>query len=975
MPYFEEHHNRLALQKSDSEGNGFRNNQIGAIFAIGAHFTLNDTPAIVTMPTGSGKTATLISSAFLLHPLRVLVLTPSVMVRDQTAYDFETLKTLKRIRALPDGIPTPNVFTVKSRIASSEAWDNLRDYDVVVATPHTVSPSYTNVPLPPEDLFQLVLVDEAHHEPASTWNAILDSLPYARRVLFTATPYRSDRKEIRGSYIYTYPTRRAFQEGIFGSVQLQAVVPQEGETADIAIARGAEMVLMSDRANGLSHFLLARARSKDHAMELKALYDAQTQLKLELVYSKNTYQHNARILNRLADSELDGIITVDMLSEGVDLPRLKVGAIHAPHKSLAVTLQFIGRFARTTDPSVGDATFVAVPDPDLSSEVNKLYQEDAVWEEIVPTLGDERIRQEIDTQGFLGDFESRINVASETEDFSLYALRPYHHVKVYELDRTVDITQKVSLKSPFEVIHQTTHATDPVTVFVGRQTTKPRWTKSISLNQFEYHLFIAFYDSVTSLLFLHSSFTKSETLYEELKCIYAPEGATPVPFNTVNRALRNLDDLTLYNVGLRKTSKNMDESYRTITGPRADRIIHKNDSRTHHRGHLSGSASENGSKLTIGVSSAAKVWSNTTDQLPQFIAWCKQLGAKMRDESPFITNSNIDYIGVGDKITSIPNHNTAVLASWNEDVYDLQPILSYVVAGFTHQVQLLDLALLIDVENASNSHLTLVLETAEREYRLLQQVGETCNFTLQDDSVIEPQVVFNDGRQFDLLEYLRSHPPSIMFANQSRLIGNEVYQRTEYTSFDVESIEVFDWPSLRVDTHAEISGAKAGLLSIHEFMSKYLVEQDFDIVFYDHGAYEMADFVCVKLRDDAIMFTFYHAKKSGGKNPGERVGDIYEVCCQVARSIRHTTGDSKRQLFENMSSRCDSAGSTFLKGTLDELRGLVDASGSRMTLHELVLVQPGISKAKVSDNTDNVFGAVSHFIEQTCEPLRVLGSA
>ena len=975
MPYFEEHHNRLALQKSIGDGYGFRNNQMGAIFAIGAHFTLNDTPAIITMPTGSGKTAVLVSSALLLNPLRVLVLTPSVMVRDQTAYDFATLKTLKRIRVLPEDTPTPTVFTVKSRIANLETWDSLRAYDVVVATPHTISPNYAQVPLPPEDLFQLILVDEAHHEPASTWNAILDSIPYARRVLFTATPYRSDRKEIRGSYIYTYPTRRAFQEGIFGSVQLQAVVPQEGETNDVAIARGAEMVLMSDRARGLNHFLLARARSKDHAKELKDLYDAQTSLKMELVYSKNTYQYNARILDRLDASELDGIITVDMLSEGVDLPRLKVGAIHAPHKSLAVTLQFIGRFARTSDPGVGSATFVAVPNPDLSSEVKRLYQEDAVWEEIVPALGDERIRQEIDTQGFLGDFESRTNVALETEDFSLYALRPYHHVKVYEVDRTIDITQEISLKAPFEVIHQTTHNTDPVTVFVGRQTTKPRWTKSISLNQYEYHLFIAFYDAETSLLFLHPSFTKSETLYEELKNIYAPEGAAPVPFKIVNRALRNLDNLTLYNVGLRKTSKNIDESYRTIMGSRADRIIHKNDSRTHHRGHLSGSASEDGTKLTIGVSSAAKVWSNTTNQLPQFIAWCRQLGMKMRDESPFTTNSNIDYIGVGEKITSISKYDTAVLVSWNEDVHDFQPTLIYKVSGFTREIQLLELALSIDVDDASSSHLTFTLETAERDYKLLQHVGDTYDFTLQDGSVAEPKVIFNDGRQFDLLEYLRSHPPSIMFVDQSRLIGNELYQRTEYTSFDIENIEVLDWLSLNVDTHAEIYGAQAGLRSIHDFLSEHLVAQDFDFVFYDHGAYEMADFICVKQLDDAVMFAFYHAKKSGGENPGERVGDIYEVCGQVSRSIRHTTGDSKQQILQNISSRMESAGSTFLKGTLDELRELVDTSDTRVTRHEIVLVQPGISKAKVSDNTDNVFGAVSHFIEQTCETLRVLGSA
>ena len=35
-----------------------------------------------------------------------------------------------------------------------------------------------------------------------------------------------------------------------------------------------------------------------------------------------------------------------MLGEGFDLPALKVAVVHDPQKSLAVTLQFIGRFTR-----------------------------------------------------------------------------------------------------------------------------------------------------------------------------------------------------------------------------------------------------------------------------------------------------------------------------------------------------------------------------------------------------------------------------------------------------------------------------------------------------------------------------------------------------------------------------------------------------------------------------------------------------
>ncbi|WP_235819678.1 hypothetical protein [Caldifermentibacillus hisashii] len=36
-----------------------------------------------------------------------------------------------------------------------------------------------------------------------------------------------------------------------------------------------------------------------------------------------------------------------MFGEGIDIPNLKIAAIHDKYKSLPITLQFIGRFART----------------------------------------------------------------------------------------------------------------------------------------------------------------------------------------------------------------------------------------------------------------------------------------------------------------------------------------------------------------------------------------------------------------------------------------------------------------------------------------------------------------------------------------------------------------------------------------------------------------------------------------------------
>ena len=96
----------------------------------------------------------------------------------------------------------------------------------------------------------MVLVDEAHHSPAKTWHALISAFPEAKTVFFTATPFRRDRQEIRAKHLYTYPIQRAFEDGIYGEMVYIPVDPPIGGTADAALARQAQHVLLEDRAAG-----------------------------------------------------------------------------------------------------------------------------------------------------------------------------------------------------------------------------------------------------------------------------------------------------------------------------------------------------------------------------------------------------------------------------------------------------------------------------------------------------------------------------------------------------------------------------------------------------------------------------------------------------------------------------------------------------------------------------------------------------
>ena len=152
----------------------------------------------------------------------------------------------------------------------------------------------------------------------------------------------------------------------------------------------AEQVFLSDREKGLNHYLMIRTNSKLDALKLEQLYAENTELKLRRIDSSMSNSIVKKCIEELKNEKLDGIICVDMLGEGFDFPNLKIAAIHSPHKSLASTLQFIGRFARTNAFNIGTAKFIALNDEELEIENNRLYASDAVWQDMIIDMSESK---------------------------------------------------------------------------------------------------------------------------------------------------------------------------------------------------------------------------------------------------------------------------------------------------------------------------------------------------------------------------------------------------------------------------------------------------------------------------------------------------------------------------------------------------------------------------------------------------------
>lgn len=120
MPYFVDHYDAVRYPRAVRNIPGLRNAQLGAMHAIGAHFTIRTDPALVTLPTGTGKTLVLTLAPFLCGAQRVLVVTPGRLVRNQIALDIKALRTARLLGTLDAATPSPRTHELLHRVGTPQ---------------------------------------------------------------------------------------------------------------------------------------------------------------------------------------------------------------------------------------------------------------------------------------------------------------------------------------------------------------------------------------------------------------------------------------------------------------------------------------------------------------------------------------------------------------------------------------------------------------------------------------------------------------------------------------------------------------------------------------------------------------------------------------------------------------------------------------------------------------------------------------
>jgi hypothetical protein len=721
---------------------------------------------------------------------------------------------------------------------------------------------------------------------------------------------------------------------------------------------------------------MVRTDSKARAEELERIYADSTKLNLRRVDSSYSLRYIRKTIDALKNKELDGIIAVDMLGEGFDFPNLKIAAVHSPHKSLAATLQFIGRFARTNAKGIGQAKFVAVVQ-EIKGSIQELYEEGAEWQEIVPMLNDDRVQDEMETRTVLRDFrqDERFPVDDETKDLSLYGIRPYSHVKIYRVAPDLDITRDIQMVQGLEVKHREVSEDGTTVVFLTKEEVQPKWAPRGRFIKVEYDLFIIHIERDTGLVFICTS-RRRELVYRHLIAQYAGDDHDILAVEVINRVLNDIDNPEAFSVGMRSRMQASAESYRIMAGPNAAKAIKRTDGRMYHRGHGMFRGQEGGDNITIGLSSASKVWANGYLQIPHLLRWCKHVATKLANEKTSRTNSNWDFLPMPERISVLPDQ-PAIAVDWDKDVYLEQPFLHIANGDGVEEIPLLDCDITVDPEQTAGV-IRFRVELGDRAWPLEFALTPAATISAAGwDEAGGPMVEW-EGEEVTLSQFLCTSFPTFYFPDFSLLTGRDYLRAvTEGLVFDGQQIEVVDWNTAKVDIRAERHNPQAGTVSIHDYLRDRLAKQGHTVVVYDDGSGEVADFVAIDDRDAEVHFTFHHAKGSKGAKPGERVGDVYEVCGQAVKSLRWTAAPPA--LVDRLLLRSrDRDAERIVVGSRDALKEVRESVAKKKVSYHIVVVQPGISRAALTSNTSALpLASADFFITQAgnFDDLLVIGSA
>lgn len=966
-------------EEIDEDHPGLRRPQLGALHAILGHFLSPSDVATVVLPTGTGKTETMLSAMVAGRCRKLLVTVPSSALRNQMYGKFKNLGVLKdsKFGIVGENALYPIVGVINTAFESAdELGAFIAQCNVVITTMQIID----SAPQDQQDVyvnaFTNVFVDEAHHIVAASWRKFADRFPKNRLIQFTATPFRNDGQRLEGKIIFNYPLKQAQEDGYYRTINFLPIREYDDEKADRAIAVRAIEQLRSDLEAGHHHILMARCESKPRARAVYSIYqEICPDLNPVVIYSDHPqYKENYEIILR---REAKVIVCVNMLGEGFDLPELKIAAFHDIRKSLPVTLQFAGRFTRTSrDADLGDASFVAnLADITVQQELDNLYEEDADWNVLLANANDIRVENQEEykqlLEGFRNGVSSIIPVSSIYPKLSAVVYKNY--TDTWHPDEFLKGIRG------FEDLDFTSYDINDaeklvVAVYAKEQNIEGIHVKDVKTLAWSY--LVLFWDEDKNLLYINSS--DNGSVFKDIaNHVMGANGQEPVLIKGMDvfRTFHNLKRTKLRNVGL-KVYLGKDVRYRMHAGRDVERALSDAELQNSEKAFVVGDGFENGDKTSIGASYKGRIWSlNGAGDILTFKNWCLEQGEKLTNDG-IDGNQILTQTLIPKTIHRLPNRAVPFAIDWDGMMWDQRENhFAFNLLGVESRLFNTDLVLREVNPVQGDSIFFAVTNGIQRvEFKLeLFENRQNPDNVYADYRVMkltDGEATINYGRkEINLADFFYDFAPTVFFTDGSSLCGTEYIElNTPPAIYNKNRIDGWNWQG--VDLSVESQGVAPNIKtnSIQYHVIQKLMAGDYDIIYDDDNAGEIADVITLKQADNRIHIGLYHLKFAQGGEVTNRIGNFYEVCGQAQKSANWKYKEAE-ELVDHMLRRetkreGDNECSRIQKGDKDTLVKLLKLAKKKIPVsYSIYIVQPGASKAGVSNEILTLLGVTDSYLK------------
>ncbi len=246
--------------------------------------------------------------------------------------------------------------------------------------------------------FDFIIIDEAHHAVANSYQKLWECCPNAKKLGVTATPWRMNNSgfaQIFDSYIPSMSIKNFIQKGWLATYQYYSIPTSselvksietinefdiEGDYKSSALVEVCDtskiraQLYDSYAKNALGKKGIIYSISREHSEHICSQFRSRG-VAIENIDSKTPAKVRETVIKAFKKGEIDIIVNVDIFSEGFDCPDIEFIQLARPTKSLVKYIQQVGRGLRKN----GDKRCIILDNVGMYSRFG-LPDEDRDWE-------------------------------------------------------------------------------------------------------------------------------------------------------------------------------------------------------------------------------------------------------------------------------------------------------------------------------------------------------------------------------------------------------------------------------------------------------------------------------------------------------------------------------------------------------------------------------------------------------------------